>query len=412
MPRRPSPTRRLRLQVAAVFAAAGAAAGAVGGGFLATRGWLDGRPFAPQSPPRPPGTADPERELGAKTVPGRPPRAAGHDAPPRDRATPGLPRSRKTLGLPPGSLFGEALPPAFAAAAASPPPRPPGERPWAEALIAGLDRRPGRRGGRTDTLLLLFLNQTGDGRPQAGLLSIPRDLYVEVPGHGPARVNAVLRIARARGEDPHALLRRVVEDTLAVRIGHVFAIDLTGFEQVVDAVGGVEVAVPCPIQDDFEDPRTATGRRLLDVPAGPAVAMDGATAAMYVRSRHGRSDFSRARRQQAVVHGLLRKAKDPTLWLRWPALLDALGVLVETTATRGEILRLAQRVIRVDPTDLRKRVLDGEVTVPHRTMDGRFVLLPEWEGIDQAVRGLFRADAPRDRPAGSPCAPASAALRR
>jgi len=289
--------------------------------------------------------------------------------------------------------------------------REPGLR--AEVLVAGLDRRPGRPGGgRTDSLLLLFLDERTAPPARLGIVSIPRDLYVDVPGHGPARINATLRIARRLAVDGPELLQRVVEDTLGVTVGHVVLVDLAGFEAMVDAAGGVRVAVPCPIVDDFEDPRTPTGRRVLDVPAGSDVPMDGATAAMYVRSRHGRSDFSRARRQQAVVEALVRKAREPASLLRLPALLRASQGLVETGATRAELLRLAHRVIGAARAPVRKVVLGARVTTPHRTPEGRSVLLAEPGALRTAVRGLFGAGAAGDRPPGSPCPAADVALTR
>lgn len=276
-------------------------------------------------------------------------------------------------------------------------------------LVVGADRRPDTgRGGRPDTLIVAVLDDRTD---HVGLVSVPRDLYVEIPGHGPARINAAFGIARRRGEEPMSLLRRVVEDTLALPIGHTVLVDLAGFEALVDAVGGVPVDVPCAIRDRFVDVRAPGGRRVLDVSAGRH-HFDGPTASMYVRSRHGRSDFSRARRQQAVALGIRSKLGGAEGLVRLPGVLDAVGGMLTTDMTRLELLRLARRGARADATKLHGLVFGARETSPHRTPDGRSVLLPRYDAIDAALSRLFEAPPPGERPDVRACPPADVALTR
>ena len=274
-------------------------------------------------------------------------------------------------------------------------------------LLVGVDRTWGRQWGRADTLLVaVFDDDTG----HVGLVSIPRDLHVEVPGHGAARINATLRIATATDQDPLDLIQRVVSDTLAMPIDHVVAADIEAFERTVDEVGGVTVDVPCPIRDNFIDRREESGRRLLDVEAGRR-HMDGKTAAMYVRSRHGRSDWDRARRQQAVLFALRNQLRDmsATEWI--PVLADALDRGVTTTMSRLELISLARRVARLDEERLHGILLGRHEVSAYRTPEGRAVLLPEFDAIDRALANLFEAPAPGLRPARAQCPPADAALR-
>ncbi len=276
-------------------------------------------------------------------------------------------------------------------------------------LVVGVDRRPDTgRGGRPDTLIVAVLDERSG---HVGLVSVPRDLYVEVPGYGPARINASFGIARRLGEAPMELLRRVVADTLSLPIRHTVLVDLAGFEALVDAAGGVTVDVPCAIRDRFLDARAPSGRRTLDLEAGLR-HLDGATAGMYVRSRHGRSDFSRARRQQAVALGIRAALSGPEGVVRLPGVLDAVAAMVATDMSRLELLRLARRGVAIDPGHLHGLVFGARETIPHRTADGHSVLLPRYEAIDAALAALFEAPAPGERPSARGCPPAEVALDR
>ncbi len=274
-------------------------------------------------------------------------------------------------------------------------------------LLIGVDRRTRRRFGRADTLLVAVFD---DASGHVGVVSLPRDLYVEVPGHGPARINSTLRIGARLGIDPLDLAERVVEDTLSMPIHHVIVGDLSSFERTVDALGGVLVHVPCPIMDNFLDPRTESGRRILDVPTG-TVHMDGVTAAMYVRSRHGRSDWSRARRQQAVLLGLKRRIQHAP-FARWvPILNRALEDGVTTSMSRLELIELASRLADLDLSRLHGLLISHREVEGHRTSEGRAVLLPRYNAIDDALGSLFDAPAPGRPPPGRRCPAADVALR-
>jgi LCP family protein required for cell wall assembly len=276
-------------------------------------------------------------------------------------------------------------------------------------LLLGLDRRPGTaRGGRADTLVVAVFDSTSN---HVGLVSIPRDLLVLVPDHGPARVNAAYAIGSRQGRGGLAVLERVVEDTFAIPIHHTVAVDLDVFERSVDAVGGVHVDVRCPIRDNFVDPRTETGRRALDLPAGRH-HLDGPTAAMYVRSRHGRSDWDRARRQQSVLVALRDRLLSTGGLRRLPALWDQLGVSVTTDMTRLDIFRLAGRALDTDPSRIHGLVIGSRHTDHWTTPDGHWVLLPRFEAIDEAIGALFSAPAPGQRPEGAVCPPADVAIVR
>lgn len=276
-------------------------------------------------------------------------------------------------------------------------------------LLIGLDRRPGTGGGgRTDTLIIAVIDRGSD---HVGLISVPRDLYVMIPDVGPGRINAVNSLSYRAGRDGTEALKRVIQDTLAIPIHHTIAVDLGLFERAVDAVGGVTVDVPCPIVDNFIDPREETGRRLLDVRAGRQ-HMNGVTAAMYVRSRHGRSDWDRARRQQAVLLGLRARLLSVGGLGRLPALWEQFGESVQTDMSRLDLFQLARRMLQTDPTHLHGMVIGHQQTEHWTTPEGSWVLLPKFDEIDRALDGLFSAPSPGALPGGTRCAPADIALTR
>lgn len=275
-------------------------------------------------------------------------------------------------------------------------------------LLVGLDRRPGAtHGGRPDTIIVASFDEK---QGHVGLVSIPRDLYVDIPGYGFDRINATAARAVQSKRDPTRLLESVVESTLGIPIRHSVVIDLAGFERAINAVGGVDVYVSCPIADNFIDPRQFDQRRKLDLDSGWQ-HLDGATAAMFVRSRHGRSDWSRARRQQAVLAALKRRLLSFEGVTRIPALVAELEHFIETDMSRAEILELGSVVLRVEPRHVHGLVIGYRETEGYLTPDGKAVLRPKLPEIRAKLAALFEAAAPGALPAHASCAAKDVALQ-
>jgi LCP family protein required for cell wall assembly len=280
---------------------------------------------------------------------------------------------------------------------------------WRNTLLVGLDRRPDARGaGLADSLLVAVFDEHSG---HAGVISVPRDLWVGIPDHGDDRINVIPTVAKRLKKDPLELFGRVIDDTLGLPIDHAVVVDLGVFERTVDIVGGVHIEVPCPIVDSFLDDRVPGGRRKLELAAGEAT-LDGPTAAMYVRSRHGRSDFGRSRRQQAVLLGLRERVLESDGWTLLPALFDEVERALVTNMKRFEVLDLARRALELDLARLHGLVLAPPLTTAHKTEDGKSVLLPERDAIERAIASLFSAPPPGEPvTTASSCPPADAALR-
>lgn len=258
--------------------------------------------------------------------------------------------------------------------------------PRTDVLVLGLDRRP-EQGYvvRSDVLMLVTADPQ---RPRLGLLSIPRDLYVEIPGYGQSRINTAHfwgeRDGRGGGPD---LAMETVAENFGVPVRHYLRVDFDGFRAVVDALGGIDVTVEERIVDNAF-PTEDYGTTRIEIPAGPQ-HMDGERALQYVRSRHGASDFERTARQQQVMVALARRLAAPPTWPRLPAVFRAVMRHVDTNLGPVEMVQVAVTAVRVGADGIEHRVIDRDMTQPWTTPTGGAVLLPRWEMIEPVVKDLF-----------------------
>jgi LCP family protein required for cell wall assembly len=273
-------------------------------------------------------------------------------------------------------------------------------------LLAGVDTRPEKFGGRTDALVLVVLDRrTG----HVGLIGIPRDLLVNTTTDEAVRINTIYARGTREGgpASGSALLRRVIRDVVGLPVQHVVFVDHAGFERMIDSAGGVPVRVICPIRDRFIDPRGPGGHRDLDLTPG-VHWMDGKTALMFARSRHGRGITDRARRQQAVLLGLRDRlaALGPGGARR---LLPQLQRTVYTDLRAVDLIGLLPWINRVQRRHVHGLVLHWKHTTPRVMDDGRWVMIPRIDVIEADVRNLFRAGTPGFR-RPTTCKPVNAAF--
>jgi LCP family protein required for cell wall assembly len=273
---------------------------------------------------------------------------------------------------------------------------PDGERPSAQKgttyLLVGSDSRAGltaaqrRRlgtgssaGQRTDTIMVLH---TGSG-PNL-LMSVPRDSLVEVPGHGTTKINSAYALGGPK------LLVRTVEANTGIRIDEYVEIGFSGFVDVVDAVGGVEI---CPRQ------RMRDRRANLDIKKG-CQDVDGRVALGYARSRHtsGLGDIARAQHQREVVSAIGAKAASPWTVLnpvRYYRLATAGADAVTVGEDTGLIAtgRFAFAMTRVDGTNgltCGVPISDLDVHWDPERSEKLFALIRE-DRTDDVTKNLCRA---------------------
>ena len=265
-------------------------------------------------------------------------------------------------------------------------------------LLVGTDRRPQeaaeRPWGNSDTLLLVSVE--GGGRA-AAMISVPRDLYVDIPGVGPEKINAAYR------EGGPALAVRVVGDLLGVPVHRWASIDVPAFARLIDALGGVVVDVERPIRDDeFPAENYATRRILLQ--AG-LQWLDGERALWYVRSRHGSTDFDRAARQQRLLLSLKDRVRDTRTIARLPALINSFADAVQTDVTPREALALARLATSPEVrADVRSLVLAPPAYGREVPRPNFYAIQPDVPRIQAAVADVL-AGRPAPGVVASPAAP-------
>ncbi|RZS90223.1 LytR family transcriptional attenuator [Motilibacter rhizosphaerae] len=188
-------------------------------------------------------------------------------------------------------------------------------------------------GQRTDTILLLAVPRTG----KPVLVSLPRDSWVTIPGHGKDKLNAAYAYGGAQ------LLVRTVEGATGVHVDHVAEVGFLGIVDLTDAVGGVPVCVPRAMQD---------AKSGLDVAKG-CQTFDGKTALAYVRARYSdpKGDLGRVERQRAYLRALLGKAVSWSLLLRpdrqWRLARGGTSAVAVDGAGPVELARLVRAVRQV-----------------------------------------------------------------
>jgi LCP family protein required for cell wall assembly len=204
-------------------------------------------------------------------------------------------------------------------------------------LLIGSDGKTGVDSGRSDVIILAHVS--GD-RKKVYLVHFPRDMYVDIPGSGKDKINA----AFFRGGSQ--LLVRTMQQLVGVTIDHVAVVGFEGFEEMTDAVGGVDVyAEEASVDEVYNEDFTEKWTNTIHVGMNH---LDGKSALAFVRQRYQltEGDISRGRRQQAFVKALLLKVlsrETLTNPARFARLVDAATryLTVDSGFTTNKIYSLA-----------------------------------------------------------------------
>lgn len=251
----------------------------------------------------------------------------------------------------------------------------------------------------TDTIIVTSLDQ---GNETLSMISIPRDFYIEndVKGIPDSKINETYYYAKEHFNDPLKGLeyfKSKVEELSNLKIQYYIKIDFSGFEKIIDALGGIDIDVPESIYDPYYPKEGTIYYETFSIKAGQQ-HMDGATALKYARSRETSSDFDRSRRQHEIIYAIKEKALQTETILDKSKITGLLTILkdhIETNLGVRELLTLGAIADRYTQDKIITKLIHDDptqcggflYTPPKEPYNGTFVLIPA--GGESYVRKYF-----------------------
>lgn len=239
-------------------------------------------------------------------------------------------------------------------------------------LVLGIDRAPEDTAlGRSDTIILVSINPL---KPDVKMLSIPRDLWVSIPGVGENRINTAHFYAEANetGSGPVAAME-TVNQNFGLSVQYYLRLRFDAFERIVNALGGIDIQ----LSKDMGG-LTAGNHHL-----------DGAQALAFVRDRKGSDDFFRMEQGQLMIKAIIRQVISPASWPNLPAVSGVVFDSIDTNLPFWRWPRLGLALLRGSFSGMDSRTIEREMTTPYTTDGGAQVLLPNWELINPLVEEMF-----------------------
>jgi LCP family protein required for cell wall assembly len=223
------------------------------------------------------------------------------------------------------------------------------------------------------------------------MVALPRDLWVPIPGYGEGRINAAYQIGESSRETLEGggsvLAMSTIEQNLGIHIHYYAKVDFTGFEQIIDTMGGLTLDVPRPLVDN-EYPLGDHGVTRIYIPAG-LQHMDGRTALAYARSRHADSDLGRNFRQQQVLLAIREQGLNLNLITKLNELAGELSDAVETNLSVSQVGSLAQLAQEFDQDSIQTVSITADMVTETILPNGADVLIPNWDVIRPLVAQAF-----------------------
>jgi len=243
-------------------------------------------------------------------------------------------------------------------------------------LVMGLDYRDWESGDppRSDTMVLFTLDPVSG---TAGMLSIPRDMWVNIPGFDYAKINTAYFLGEVNnlpGGGP-GLAVETVEQFLGVPINYYAQVDFSAFVRFIDEIGGVVI--------DVQEPMTISilgSNKKVELEVGQ-YTLPGDHALAYARNRKtDGGDFDRAARTQQVIlavrNRILSFSMLPTLVVKAPALYNELSAGIKTNMTLDEVVKLAWLVQQINTDNIKQGVISPDMVESAMSADGQAILIP------------------------------------
>lgn len=255
--------------------------------------------------------------------------------------------------------------------------RPPLER-TRNILILGSDQRPNEPNWRTDVIMIVAVDIE---RQRVGVISLPRDLFLEeIPGHQANRINVVDYLGeQAEVSGGPKLLAQIIQARMGIRIDNFVRFNFDAFQNVINAIGGVEVDVDCSYADAMSGLYIKPGHYL----------MDGELALKYVRSRYTTSDLDRARRQQQVIWAVRQAMASKDQLTRIPAIYAAVADRLQTDIDIISMVKLSRFALTLQPEKVYPLVLSPPADLQPGWRAGMSVFVADWPAVTNHVQRIF-----------------------
>ncbi len=248
---------------------------------------------------------------------------------------------------------------------------------------------------RTDTMIIVSINRTTG---TVSMIGLPRDLYVYIPGWTMQRLNLAYIHGQSVGwtDGGFGLLRQTILYNFGINVHYYAMVNLSGLRNLIDLVGGVDIAVDCAIQNlplIGADVPAAAQRVTEDgdylLPVGN-YHLTGGEALWYARARDITIEFDRQRRQMQLLRALWRKARDNGLLLNLPALWQEGSQFVETNLTLEDLLSLVPVALNLDVNGIENfNLIRLYHTEPWQTPDGDYVQLPIYDALRPLLEDFY-----------------------
>ncbi|HET9016772.1 MAG TPA: LCP family protein, partial [Thermomicrobiaceae bacterium] len=231
----------------------------------------------------------------------------------------------------------------------------------------------------SDTIIVASIDPVGK---TVGMMSIPRDTLVPIPGVGNDKINAAFSNGQLSSITGPGLVQATIEYDFHIPIQYYALVDFAGFEKIVNTLGGVTVDVPAPLKDD-QYPGQAFNYTRIYYSTG-LQHMNGVEALDYVRTRHDDNDFARGNRQRQVLVALRQQGVKLDLLPKAPQLLSEFGNTVQTDIPPTDLLRLATLATKIHSGSIKSYSLLPALT--EQWSPGQpYYLIPDWAKVQQIV---------------------------
>lgn len=252
-------------------------------------------------------------------------------------------------------------------------------------LLLGSDRRPNMPNWRTDVIMIVAVDRPNN---RVGVISLPRDLYIDqIPNHRGNKINVIDYLGEQdepNGGGPR-LLSQVLEAKIGVPIHHYVRVDFEAVKRLVDAMGGVEVDVDCPLYDPYGYDE-----------GGDPLALDvgvhrltGGEALSYVRSRRIGGDLERERRQQRFIWAVRTQIQNENLLPRIPAIYQAMQGSVQTDLNLIDAVKLVRMAMGLEKEDVHGFVVNDPHMITAGYAGQMWVWYADWSQIAAAAQQVF-----------------------